>query len=1378
MDSIVYDLPNNFPVAHPQENQHTQLDFLNNTSKMISLFGGEVNPTGTEFAIRNISDDTYADNDEIERILMFIASHDNAEFELAETAKSMSRLFRVHPGFFRSEHDREQEILNGYIQRAKTYNALRSFAWTLAAYCDKNNVEPAALGYSVLDKMVNYIERRACVNYTADSYCSTLCSGDDLNVYYLPDSIPESIKNKLTEIRNSDVEEDDIINICEVRSLEGLRRDLEYMYPAIRTIYDELEVNRDMREQLSGGTADILYAWCSVAYGARSAMFTEDGPVNCWWDKPGSEDEHDLGFAIHRAKWQKKTYDQWMGHYGDLVTRNPIITFEGKTFVFAGVESYCDWIKVLEALVARGGIHRTSISGKTDYLVVNPYEGRDAKVIKAQEQQVKGSKIDIVLMNDFFAALDMDGYDPDEMVAEVEKACNSKVDFVGPIREVDRPAVMHEIIEEYDSIAETESYYTYEKGIRFENDAYSIDIPDGFELLEDVDGREFIAYLSCESCNYIDSDFVIMGGKDIRNDLCSKFRTVEEYMALALSFKYANTSQFDTGFSTFDRYSRRDLPGGIAYLIDEECAHVIGFFGIDDFFKVIRIQDNVYSGDEAGEKARIREIFNHMKAKKPVELYKPLDDSEYIDMRPGDDIYKSWIDEVNDTVARVGNARNNVQSGIINQFQKTLDLGRFNSELREMLDSYRRCFEHILGDITAIYALKKHQYPECEELDLARDQVRDTAELATQYVNLEGERIASESRFGNVILKVVDGPVTRLIAVLLNQTACEINPAVLELLKEIMSSSQYDEDIEMIIDEEPDVPDDAAAQAKEARRLIDSFSNWFIVPSESDKKKAYELSKKSADQNNYDGKLCLADCYWNGYGVPCDYEKAQKIYKDIAGTGYAPGLFELALHSEEGYQSAGMIKNLYMAADQGYEPALEYMKENMMTVSDYQAKFDNPQNTYRLERTSEYGRADNCEALRAGSTLTYKCKRELFLFECFYNGKSVGEVYAPIELIALLELDRINLDIVVTSVIPKSRKGRLARSADVVIQYKLTEKKPESPEEIKARLERERIEAEERRAEEARLKAEEEQRLIAETEALQHKEEELRRKADQDARLREIEELKRLEHERLEEEEWANAKLAREAEEARIRAEHEKRLAELKAETAKKDRMTVGVVAVVVVLLLAVVAFKLVIPGGKYSDACEKMDNKQYAEAIAILEGLGNYKDSAEMLKTAKHYQGFIDKAEIVDRDYIVAGDYYPGIAVHTEPNKSSSEIERIPDDTEVHISYKYKKYGYIENGSNSGWINLDYLVLASGEKDVNQNKYFDNAKKVDTKYVITSDYYDGIALHKKPTKSSAVLERLDEGTTFKVKYIYDGYGYTKYNGVSGWINLEYAEQV
>lgn len=112
------------------------------------------------------------------------------------------------------------------------------------------------------------------------------------------------------------------------------------------------------------------------------------------------------------------------------------------------------------------------------------------------------------------------------------------------------------------------------------------------------------------------------------------------------------------------------------------------------------------------------------------------------------------------------------------------------------------------------------------------------------------------------------------------------------------------------------------------------------------------------------------------------------------------------------------------------------------------------------------------------------------------------------------------------------------------------------------------------------------------------------------------EEEKRIEAERL-----AEAKRLEEeriAEEKRIEEEklaEEQRIAE---ELAAKKRKKIFVITAPIVcacIALVVVLNTVIIPGSKYSDALSLMEEKKYEEAVAIFDGISDYKDSDEKRK-------------------------------------------------------------------------------------------------------------------------------------------------------------------
>lgn len=65
-----------------------------------------------------------------------------------------------------------------------------------------------------------------------------------------------------------------------------------------------------------------------------------------------------------------------------------------------------------------------------------------------------------------------------------------------------------------------------------------------------------------------------------------------------------------------------------------------------------------------------------------------------------------------------------------------------------------------------------------------------------------------------------------------------------------------------------------------------------------------------------------------------------------------------------------------------------------------------------------------------------------------------------------------------------------------------------------------------------------------------------------------------------------------------------------------------------------------------------------------------------------------------------------------------------------------------------------------------------------DTWYVITSEYERGIAVRAEASQEAELFCRIPYGTTFLVDEIDGVWGHTTVNGYTGWIHLDYAQEV
>lgn len=291
---------------------------------------------------------------------------------------------------------------------------------------------------------------------------------------------------------------------------------------------------------------------------------------------------------------------------------------------------------------------------------------------------------------------------------------------------------------------------------------------------------------------------------------------------------------------------------------------------------------------------------------------------------------------------------------------------------------------------------------------------------------------------------------------------------------------------------------DADAQAEAATFYMRIGGSLYQYGSDDDYAAAFAWAQKAAVQGSLEGMYCLALCYEHGRGTMVNTKLAADTYEKAARAGHAPSQWNYAVCYFNGIGReidwTTAYTWAYQSADQSYELAIENLRLQGKTLAQVIETYKNPQSEIKLERTQYNGRADRCENLRAGTKLTYEFAEENNheVLELFHKNASVGVLhFGPFsEVIALLKLDKIELDVSVLKCIPKSQRGNRARSADVNLLLEIREKKPETAEEQAIRLAKEEAQ---RKAEEERIKAEQ---IRKEKEA-----EELRRKA-----LREAEE--------------------------------------------------------------------------------------------------------------------------------------------------------------------------------------------------------------------------------------------------------------------------------
>ena len=287
-----------FEKAFPDKTLYPHYDHLMNAAPKIPGTVVVVNQNGTEYAFYGLGKASDSDNDDFgddqKALFSRIVALDTESYDLDQAAQRMAAVFHVDQSVFDMRNDREAELLNGYMKHAYMFSALRSFGWTLSDYCSKKKKLPQDVSVKELKAIVEFISKRNWLNYNDKTYCKGLCLGSDLHVYYVPDNITQDDKSKLLPSQEDNDRVSKMQSIApayneilsSVESLDALRGSLKFIYPAVKTLHDELAKKRNYKKPLEGNEADIVYAWCALAMAAKEPFFTEDGPMNYFLSQP------------------------------------------------------------------------------------------------------------------------------------------------------------------------------------------------------------------------------------------------------------------------------------------------------------------------------------------------------------------------------------------------------------------------------------------------------------------------------------------------------------------------------------------------------------------------------------------------------------------------------------------------------------------------------------------------------------------------------------------------------------------------------------------------------------------------------------------------------------------------------------------------------------------------------------------------------------------------------------------------------------------------------------------------------------------------------------------------------------------------------------
>ena len=269
-DSDVLD--GEYPVAYPADELYSHYGrLMQEENKFRGMGVHYVSENGEEFQaieIRRLLYQKGLNKTKFYRKLKAAESVDS--YTLDELALKMAQVFRVNESVFVFRHDDEGDIHECLIDKIWKLSALRSFAWTLAEMADREGKSIDDYDYPELVDLCNYIEGCEWLNYQGDSWFDSLCGYPDTHVFYMPGEMVES--GEAEEVC-------DVLAVYPVASLDALRGDLMQLRNAMIKLHNGILITRDRNEKLDTPAAAVLQAWLVMVMSARTAFFSEDGPM-------------------------------------------------------------------------------------------------------------------------------------------------------------------------------------------------------------------------------------------------------------------------------------------------------------------------------------------------------------------------------------------------------------------------------------------------------------------------------------------------------------------------------------------------------------------------------------------------------------------------------------------------------------------------------------------------------------------------------------------------------------------------------------------------------------------------------------------------------------------------------------------------------------------------------------------------------------------------------------------------------------------------------------------------------------------------------------------------------------------------------------------
>ncbi len=225
----------------------------------------------------------------------------------------------------------------------------------------------------------------------------------------------------------------------------------------------------------------------------------------------------------------------------------------------------------------------------------------------------------------------------------------------------------------------------------------------------------------------------------------------------------------------------------------------------------------------------------------------------------------------------------------------------------------------------------------------------------------------------------------------------------------------------------------------------------------------------------------------------------------------------------------------------------------------------------------------------------------------------------------------------------------------------------------------------------------------------------------------------------------------------------------------KTSLLPIIIIAVVVVLLIAgaVIFFLVRKNNDSESDANDDTETEVTDEVTETESETEENFIVTESVPTTVEVVADLTDPPYTTAEYYVVTTARDPLNLRSAASTDSPTIGKIPKGTVIQITEIINGFGYTVYNGTPGYVSMMYLTLQSQMPAVPQTTAYYPPSSGGTAYRVVT-HSGNLRIRSAPSESGVELGSIPKNTVIYVTSIVNGFGYTTYNGISGYVSMGY----